>query len=69
MVVSMTAEQLEKCRRCAIALLHAGAPYRVIARQVDAAVSSVVRWQQAYAQDRAVEGCHVEQRPQEGLKG
>jgi transposase len=55
MVVCMrpsgTAEQLEKRRRRAIALLHAGTPYREVARRVDAAVSSIVRWQQAYRRD------------------
>lgn len=55
-VVSMrpsgTAEQLEKRRRRAIALLRAGTPYREVARQVDAAVSSVVRWQPAYRRDK-----------------
>jgi len=49
---SGTAEQLEKRRRQAIALLRAGTPYREVARLVRAAVSSVVRWQQAYRRDR-----------------
>jgi transposase len=45
-------EQLEKRRRQAIALLQDGTPYREVARRVDAAVSSVVRWQQAYRRDK-----------------
>ncbi|MGH2400405.1 MAG: winged helix-turn-helix domain-containing protein [bacterium] len=49
---SGTAEQLEKRRRQAIALLRAGTPYREVARLVRAAVSSVVRWKQAYRRDR-----------------
>jgi transposase len=49
---SGTAEQLEKRRRQAITLLRAGTPYREVARLVRAAVSSVVRWQQAYRRDR-----------------
>jgi transposase len=47
-----TAEQLEKRRRRAIALLHAGTSYREVAEQVGAAISSVVRWEQAYRLDR-----------------
>src|SRR5437899_1675120 len=47
-----TAEQLEKRRRRAIALLHAGASYREVAEQVGAAISSVVRWEQAYRRDK-----------------
>jgi transposase len=47
-----TAEQLEKRRRRAIALLQAGTTYRDVARQVSASLSSVVRWQQAYRHDR-----------------
>lgn len=49
---SGTAEQLEKRRRQAIALLRVGTPYREVARLVRAAVSSVVRWRQAYRRDR-----------------
>ena len=49
---SGTSEQLEKRRRHAIALLRTGTPYREVARLVQAAVSSVVRWQQAYRRDR-----------------
>jgi transposase len=41
-------KQLEKRRRRAIALLRTGASYRDVARAVGAALSSVVRWQQAY---------------------
>jgi transposase len=56
MVVGMrpsgAAEQLEKRRRRAIALLQAGTPYREVARRVDASLSSVVRWEQAYSQDK-----------------
>jgi transposase len=48
---SGTAEQLEKRRRRAIALLQAGTPYREVARLVDAALSSVVQWEQAYRRD------------------
>ena len=55
-VVSMrpsgTAEQLEKRRRQAIALLQAGTPYREVARRVEAALSSFVRWKQAYRRDK-----------------
>ena len=47
-----TAEQLEKRRRRAIALLHAGTSYREVAGQVGAAISSVVRWEQAYRRDK-----------------
>ncbi len=43
-----SAGQLEKRRRQAIALLRAGKPYRDVARAVGAALSSVVRWRQAY---------------------
>jgi transposase len=42
-----TAEQLEKRRRQAIALLRAGKAYREVARMVQASLSSVVRWKQA----------------------
>ena len=49
---SGTAEQLEKRRRQAIALLRAGTPYREVARLVRAALSSVVRWRQAYRRNR-----------------
>jgi len=45
---SGTAEQLEKRRHQAIALLRAGTPFREVARRVRAALSSVVRWKQAY---------------------
>lgn len=55
MLVSMrpfgSAEQLEKRRRQAIALLRRGKPYRDVARAVGAALSSVVRWNQAYRRD------------------
>jgi transposase len=44
MSTSGTAEQLEKRRRRAIALLQAGTLYREAARRVDASLSSVVRW-------------------------
>ncbi len=43
-----SARQLEKRRRRAIALLRTGTPYRDVARAVGAALSSVVRWKQAY---------------------
>ena len=46
-----TAEQLEKRRRRAIALLRAGTPYREVARAVGASLSSVVRWKQAHRRD------------------
>ena len=46
-----SARQLEKRRRQAIALLQAGKPYRNVARAVGAALSSVVRWSQAYRRD------------------
>src|SRR5262245_56789440 len=49
---SGTAEQLEKGRRRAIALLQGGTPYREVARQVAASLSSVVRWEQAYRRDK-----------------
>lgn len=45
---SGTAEQLEKRRRQAIALLRTGKAYREVARMVRASLSSVVRWMQAY---------------------
>ena len=52
MLVSMrpfgSAEQLEKRRRQAIALLRAGTPYREVARAVGASLSSIVRWNQAH---------------------
>ena len=48
---SGTAEQLETRRRRAIALLRAGTSYREVARLVQASVSSVVRWKQAYRRD------------------
>lgn len=47
-----SAEQLEKRRRKAIALLQSGKTYREVARITRAALSSVVRWQQAYHRDR-----------------
>jgi transposase len=74
---SGTAEQLEKRRRRAIALLQAGTPYREVARRVDASLSSVVRWEQAYRQDkrnglraRPTPGrpCRLSGRQQEQLK-
>ena len=43
-----SAKQLEKRRRQAIALLRTGTSYRDVARAVGAALSSVVRWKQAY---------------------
>lgn len=46
-----TAGELEKRRRRAIALLQAGNPYREVARVVEASLSSVVRWKQAYRRD------------------
>lgn len=49
---SGTAERLEKRRHQAIAFLQAGKSYRDVARPVGAAVSSVVRWQQAYRRDK-----------------
>lgn len=49
---SGTPEQLETRRRCAVALLHAGTPYREVARQVGVSLSSVVRWEQAYRRDK-----------------
>ena len=45
---SGSAGQLEKRRHQAMALLRAGRPYREVARMVGAALSSVVRWHQAY---------------------
>jgi transposase len=47
-----TAEQLEKRRRRAVALLRAGKPYREVARVVQASLSSVVRWEQAQRRDK-----------------
>jgi transposase len=56
MVVSMrpsgTAEQLEKRRHQAITLLQTDTPYRQVARRVEASLSSVVRWEQAYRRDK-----------------
>jgi transposase len=46
-----TAEELERRRRRAIALLQAGNPYRETARMVGVALSSVVRWKQAHRRD------------------
>lgn len=74
---SGTAEQLEKRRRRAIALLQAGTPYREVARRVTASLSSVVRWEQAYRRDnrkglraRPIPGrpCRLSARQQEQLK-
>lgn len=47
-----SAAQLEKRRRKAMALLRAGKTYREVARMTRAALSSVVRWAQAYRRDR-----------------
>ena len=47
-----SAAQLEKRRRTAIALLRAGKTYREVARVTRAALSSVVRWKQAYRRDK-----------------
>jgi transposase len=47
-----SAEQLEKRRRKAIALLRAGQTYREVAQTTRASLSSVVRWTQAYRRDR-----------------
>jgi len=47
-----SAVQLEKRRRKAITLLQAGKTYREVARITRAALSSVVRWKQAYRRDR-----------------
>ena len=47
-----TTEQLEERRHRAIALLQTGTPYRDVAQKVGAAVSSIVRWQQAYRRDK-----------------
>lgn len=49
---SGTPEQLETRRRRAVALLHAGTPYRAVARQIGVSLSSVVRWEQAYRRDK-----------------
>jgi transposase len=74
---SGTAEQLEKRRRRAIALLQAGTAYREVARQVQASLSSVVRWEQAYRRDkrnglraRPIPGrpCRLSAKQQEQLK-
>ena len=74
---SGTAEQLERRRRQAIALLQAGTPYREVARRVVASLSSVVRWDQAYRRDkrnglraRPIPGrpCHLSATQQEQLK-
>lgn len=46
-----TAEELERRRRRAIALLQAGKPYREAARVVGASLSSLVRWKQAHRRD------------------
>jgi transposase len=72
-----TAAQLEKRRRRAIALLQAGTPYREVARRVEASLSSIVRWEQAYRRDkrnglraRAIPGrpCRLSAAQQEQLK-
>ena len=47
-----SAEQLEKRRRKAIALLRGGKTYREVARVTRVALSSVVRWEQAYRRDK-----------------
>lgn len=47
-----SAEQLEKRRRKAVTLLRAGKSYREVARLTRAALSSVVRWEQAYRRDK-----------------
>lgn len=49
---SGTAQQLEKRRRQAVAFLRTGKPYREVARLVQASLSSVMRWYQAYRRDR-----------------
>ena len=49
---SGTAQELEKRRRRAVALLRAGKPYREAARVVQASLSSVVRWEQAHRRDK-----------------
>jgi transposase len=49
---SGTPEQLETRRRRAVALLHAGTPYRQVAQQIGVSLSSVVRWEQAYRRDK-----------------
>jgi transposase len=58
MLVSMrpfgSAEQLEKRRRQAIALLRAGNAYREVARAVGASLSSIVRWNQAYRRNARI---------------
>jgi transposase len=74
---SGTSEQLEKRRRRAISLLQTGTPYRGVARRVEASLSSVVRWEQAYRQDkrnglraRPIPGrpCRLSAKQQEQLK-
>ncbi len=74
---SGTAEQLEKRRRRAIALLRAGTPYREVAPRVAASLSSVVRWEQAYRRNkrkglraRPIPGrpCRLSARQREQLK-
>jgi transposase len=74
---SGTAEQLEKRRRQAIALLQAGTPYREVSRRIEASLSSVVRWEQAYRRDKRnglrtqpIPGrpCRLSARQQEQLK-
>jgi transposase len=75
---SGSGKQLEARRRHAIALLQAGASYREVARQVGAALSSVVRWNQAHRRDkrdglraRLIPGrpCRLSAAQQERLKG
>jgi transposase len=77
MIPPGTAEQLEKRRRRAIALLQAGTPYREVTRRVAASLSSVVRWEQAYRRDnrnglraRPIPGrpCRLSRTQQEHLK-
>lgn len=59
---SGTAEQLEKRRRLAMALLRAGKAYREVARLVRASLSSVVRWKQAQRRDPR-KGLHARPTP------
>ncbi len=46
-----TPEQLERRRRCAVQFLRAGRTLSAVARQVQASVSSVFRWWQAYQRE------------------
>ena len=41
-------QQLEKRRRLAVRLLNQGRPYHVVTKEVNASISSLVRWRQAY---------------------